>query len=132
MRTVMGFWLVCAIACAGKNSPPLVLPTSSPVTVDPVAEIVAIPPGICPGLDDHYALSTAAVRALLVNERNAEAEHAAELVTCQGAAKVAELRQKGAETALDGAGWWARWHWPVTAVGTVLGIVGGFLLGRVK
>lgn len=127
MRIAMGFLLVCAASCAARNEPPLAAPTS--LAVDPIAEVIAIPPGLCPGLDDHYAMTTAAVRQLLVNERNTEAQHAADLVGCQGTAKLAQARQKHAEDALAGAGWWQRYGPILAASGVVSGLIAGAAAG---
>ncbi len=131
MRIAMGFLLVCAASCAARNEPPLAAPAS--LAVDPVAEIIAIPPGYCPGLDDHYALSTAAVRQLIMNERASQAQHAIDLAGCQGAAKLAEARQKNAEEALAVAGWWQRYGPILATSGVVLGLVvggvGGVIIG---
>jgi hypothetical protein len=110
MRIAMGFLLVCVTACAANSQAPV---QASTLQVDPLSEVVPIPPGACLGLDDHFALSTNAVRALLVNMAETDTRHALALAKCSGAARVAEQRQKQAEDAAESNAWLARWGIPL-------------------
>jgi hypothetical protein len=132
MRIVMSCLLVCATACAPSSVPPV---AASSLQVDPLAEVVPIPPGACLGLDDHFAMSTNAVRSLLVNMAETQTRHAVELAKCSGAARLAEQRQKQAEDAADRSAWLARWGLPLgfaagAAVATLVGAVLLSLGGR--
>lgn len=110
---------ICFAACAGRE---LVPPASAPSEPDPMADIVGIPPGACLGLDDHFAISTRGVVALLQSVRKRETTHAIELAHCQGAASLAEERQRQAQIAAGSAEFWLRWG-PI--VGAAIGIVVG-------
>lgn len=119
MRIAMGFWLVCVTACAANKPPPV---AASLPQVDPLAEVIAIPPGTCLGLDDHFALSTNAVRHLLVNMAETDNRHAVELAKCSGRARAAETRARVAEEAAEEGEMWRRWG-PI--VGASIGLIVG-------
>lgn len=128
MRIVTACFLSCVIACAPSAS----LPPPSSLQVDPLGEVIAIPPGSCLGFD--YALTANAVRSLLLNMRMTETAHAVELATCAGASRVLRHQLGEAVDALKGAGWWQRWAPPLlaltAAVFSALGVVTGISLGR--
>lgn len=130
MRIAIICWTSCVIACATNAS----LPPPSSLQVDPLGEVIAIPPGSCLGLDDHFAMSTNAVRSLLVNMRETDTRHAIELATCSGAGRVLKHQLGEAVDALKATGWWQRWAPPLlaltAAVFSALGVVTGFSLGR--
>ncbi len=122
MQTSQRYSKVFAIlfaACA--NSEPL-LPAPASLGVDPLADVVGIPPGLCPGLDDHFAISTRGVRALLLAVRERETQAAIDLAQCQGAARVAEAREQSAVRAAESSEFWLRWG-PI--VGAAIGLVVG-------
>jgi hypothetical protein len=114
------------IACA-QNANYAHLPSS--LQVDPLSDVIAIPPGACLGLDDHFAMSTNAVRSLLMNQRDTETRHALELNYCQNATKIANAQRDNAAKALEQAGWWQRWAVPLIAAGTLLGAGLGLATG---
>lgn len=110
MRIVTAFWLVFVTACAASSPPPV---AASRPAVDPLAEVIAIPRGACPGMDDHFAMSANAVRQLLLNMEQLDTDHAVALARCQGAAQLAAQRQKQAEDALSHGAWLAKWGFPL-------------------
>jgi hypothetical protein len=125
MKVAMSCYLICAIACAHQSSAPL----AASMEVDPMAEIVAIPPGACLGLDDHFAMSTNAVRHMLVNQRAAETKHAVELEKCNGATRIAETQRDAAMVAAEHGEWWQRWGALLIASGLFAGAFAGGAVG---
>ncbi len=116
MRTKLLCSMLFATSCAGS-----VLSASAPVAVDSLADVVAIAPGQCPGLDDHFAISTRGVRALLLSIRERETAHAVERAQFSGATRVAEARADAAEQGRESLEWRARWGIPIGAgVGMVV------------
>jgi hypothetical protein len=87
-----------------------------------LAEVTIIPPGACLGLDDHYALSTNALRQLLVNMQETETQHALDLAWCKGAARVADKRAEIAEHQIEEHAFWSRWG---PMIGAAIGLVVG-------
>lgn len=99
-----------------------ILPSSSPTNVDPLADIVPIPPGACLGLDDHFAISTNGVRALLLADRKRTADFSSVLAKCDEARQISEIRRASAEKSLSDGDFWRRWG---VLIGGVLGFIGG-------
>ena len=119
MRLVTICLIGCVISCAARSKPVSVAPESAPI-VDPLADIVAIPPGLCPGLDDHYALTTNAVRQLLIYDREIETQHRLEMLDVKGDLALAELQRDRALEESKSAGWFAKW-------GLLVGLAGGLI-----
>lgn len=126
MRIVTAFWLAFAPACA-NNRPPLPAPSS--LSVDPLGEVIAIPPGACRGLDDHFAISANALRAMLVQDVERETQHKVELTQCLGGQFLAEAQRDRAMEAVEQAGWWHKWSPLLIAGGGFVGLVAGAALG---
>lgn len=117
--------LVCATACAGRSSAPLA--SSMAVEVDPLADVVIIPPDVCPKFSGQYALTEGAVRQLLDNEVQLKSKCAMAVLIAQGEAKLADEKRAEAERQLASAAWWNRYG-PIVAVAAALvsgGAVGG-------
>lgn len=119
MRIAMLCLMLCATSCASSVS---VLPASAPTEVDALADVVAIPPGACLGLDDHFAISTRGVRALLLSIRERETQNALRIAACEGAARVAEARAAAATAAAAENEFWGRWG---PLIGASVGLVVG-------
>lgn len=108
MRTKLLCLMLFATSCASN-----VLHAPSSLESDPLVDVVAIPPGQCTGLDDHFAISTRGVRALLLSIRERETKAAIGIAACDGARRIVEARAMAAEKAQEQASWWARWGLPI-------------------
>lgn len=108
------------MACASRDVLPVA--ASQPSEVDPLADVVAIPPGSCLGLDDHFAISTDGVKALLVSVREQETRAAVQVATCKRDARLALAHAEAIERDASSVAWWARWG-PLfgAAIGVVVG-----------
>ncbi len=114
--------MICFVlqGCARSERGPLPAPSS--LSVDPFVDVVSIPVGTCPGFDDHFALSTKGVRALLTSIRDTETRHQLDMVTCRAAAQVAQSRERAAFKELESGEFWRRWG---ALIGGVIGIFVG-------
>ncbi len=126
MRILLACYLASAPACAANRSQ---LPAPSSLAVDPLGEVIAIPPGTCRGLDDHFALSANALRAMLVQDVERETQHRLDLAQCMGSQFVAEAQRDRAIEAVEHAGWWHQWAPMLIAGASVVGLVAGAALG---
>lgn len=97
-------------------------PTNSASQPAPEEMIFAIQPGSCPGLDDHFAISTDGLRALLLRDRQLKTQHAIELAECFGARQIAEATRDQAVRELKRVDWWSRW-------GFIIGLGSGLIAG---
>lgn len=122
MRTALACCLSFVISCSQSRSAPPAAPAPASNRIDPLEDIFALPPGNCLGLDDHYVMSTMAVRMMLVNERERETQHALDVVGCKREAQIANARADAAEKDINSSAFWLRWG-PI--VGAGIGLVVG-------
>lgn len=122
--------LVCVTACAHPSEPA----RASSQAVDPLVDVVSIPPGACLGLDDHFALSTAALVQMLKNQRDEKTRNQLLIASCESNFEVASAQRDEAIRAAESSGWWQRWAIPIAAAGTFLGaglgLITGYTVGR--
>lgn len=124
MRLVMIFSVSFVMSCAAANSPYV---ASSLPAVDPMTAIVAIPPGACLGLDDHYAISTDGVRVLIASRIQKDTEHRIAIERCSGDKQILAARAESAEKRAVSNEAWATWA-PLGIAGAfIAGIIGGVI-----
>lgn len=119
MRTSLLCSLVFVTSCAANNRTPLPAPSS--LRVDPMVDIRDIPAGSCPGFDDHVAISTNGMRALLESVRETQEQQDLELARCGTAARLAQSQARQAEKDRATDEWKARWGLPIgVGIGAVV------------
>lgn len=132
MQKALAFAICLSAACSGASSLPVEAGAETPL--NPFAEIVEIPPELCPPLGGYLAMTPRGARALMDADIERERQCKSAVARAETAARVADAQRSAALEALEHAQWWERWG-PIVVlsvgfVSAALGAAGGAVIER--